>query len=291
MATLREPGSVNEVMSTKVLTVGPDTTVARAAKLMARRRVGSVVIVKGKKPVGIMTRADFKRLGQRFSRAPVRRIMSSPFFTVAPDTDITDAARIMARNRIRTLPVVAHGEIVGIVAARDIPPTVGPPREEIDELKKQIEQQEVELRKYRQMEKEHLELQQRYEKLSQEKAELEAMYAGEDRKKLKEEEYSINGRLKLLEKGFEEGRIDEKKYEQAKGMLLERKSEVIHRMLILDEILKKAVEKTELIAVSREKHVKEFELKKKVEEKAEEKKEKPKAKPISAKVGRKAVPE
>ncbi len=273
-------------MSTKVLTVGPDTTVARAAKLMARRRVGSVVIVKGKKPVGIMTRADFKRLGQRFSRAPVRRIMSSPFFTVAPDTDITDAARIMARNRIRTLPVVAHGEIVGIVAARDIPPTVGPPREEIDELKKQIEQQEVELRKYRQMEKEYLGLQQRHEKLSQEKAELEAMYAKEDLKNLKEALWAADGYLDRLKRDLKEGAITEKEYEIKTKQLLKDKWDAQHRILILEDILKKAVAKTELVAASKEKRAKELKLVRKAlnAEKPEEKEAPPqeKEKPTKA---------
>ncbi|MBA7597445.1 Inosine-5'-monophosphate dehydrogenase [subsurface metagenome] len=274
--------SVKEAMSTNVLTVGPNTTVARAAKLMARRGVGSVVIVESKKPVGILTRVDFKRLGQRFSRAPVRRIMSSPFFTVALDTDITEAARIMARNRIRTLPVIAHGELIGIVTARDIPPTVGPSREEIDELKKQIEQQEAELGKYRQMEKGYLELQQRYEKLSQEKAELEAMCAREDLKNLKEALWAADGYLDRLKRDLKEGRISEKEHEVRSKQLLKDKWDVQHRMLILEDMLEKAVAKSELVVASRETQVKGLKL-------VKEKKALPKEK--AEKQERKAMPE
>jgi CBS domain-containing protein len=116
--------SVKEAMSPKVLTVGPETTVARAAKLMAQRSVGSVVVVKSKKPLGILTERDLlmKVLSADLkpSKISVKSIMSSPIITVPPDTEITEALRIMAKNKIRRLPVVVQGKLVGIVTTSDI---------------------------------------------------------------------------------------------------------------------------------------------------------------------------
>jgi CBS domain-containing protein len=115
---------VRDVMTTKVLTITPEASVARAAKLMAKNSVGSIVVVKSRKPVGILTERDLlmKVLSADLkpSRIPVKRIMSSPVVTITPDTDIADAARIMARSNIRRLPVVEGGKLVGIITTMDI---------------------------------------------------------------------------------------------------------------------------------------------------------------------------
>jgi len=124
VSTMKRTISVRDAMTVKVLTAGPNTTVARAARIMAERGVGSIVIVKGKKPVGILTERDLlmKVLGSDLkpSRIKVGKIMSSPIITVNPATDITEAARIMAKNRIRRLPVVERGNLIGILSASDI---------------------------------------------------------------------------------------------------------------------------------------------------------------------------
>jgi CBS domain-containing protein len=116
--------SVKEAMSPKVLTVGADTTVARAAKMMAHRSVGSAVVVKGKQPIGILTERDLLMkvisTDLRPSKVSVKTVMSSPIITIPPDTDITDALRIMTKNKIRRLPVVVRGKIVGIITTSDI---------------------------------------------------------------------------------------------------------------------------------------------------------------------------
>lgn len=111
-------------MTAKVLTTGLNTSVAKAAKLMAKNSVGSIVVVQSKKPVGILTERDLlmKVLSADLkpSKIPVKKIMSQPVVTITPDTDIADAVRIMARNGIRRLPVVEHGKLVGIITTMDI---------------------------------------------------------------------------------------------------------------------------------------------------------------------------
>ncbi|KUO43192.1 MAG: hypothetical protein APU95_03535 [Hadesarchaea archaeon YNP_N21] len=116
--------AVKDAMNPKVLMVGPKTTVARAAKLMSEAGVGSVVVAKSKKPVGILTERDIlmKVVSHDLKPSKVRvsKVMSSPVLTIDPETDITDAARKMIKNKIRRLPVVDKDKIVGIITASDI---------------------------------------------------------------------------------------------------------------------------------------------------------------------------
>lgn len=116
--------SVMDAMAKKVLTASPNTTVAKAAKMMAERGVGSIIIVKGKKPVGILTERDLlmKVVSVDLvpSRVHVGKIMSAPIISISPNADITEAARTMAKNNVRRLPVVEHGKLIGIVTASDI---------------------------------------------------------------------------------------------------------------------------------------------------------------------------
>ena len=140
---------VRDAMTERVLTAGPRTSVARAAKLMSERGVGSIVIVKSRRPVGILTERDLlmKVVAEdlKASKVKVGEVMSSPVITVGPDADVVEAAKLMVKNRIRRLPVVEGGELVGIVTASDITAVAPellsvlperpelPPREEIEE--------------------------------------------------------------------------------------------------------------------------------------------------------------
>jgi len=116
--------SVKSAMTEKVLTAGPKTTVARAAKIMSERGVGSIIIVKSKKPVGILTERDLLMkvvaTDMRPSKVLVNKVMSSPVLTIGPEADVADAARTMVRNKIRRLPVMDRGRLIGIVTASDI---------------------------------------------------------------------------------------------------------------------------------------------------------------------------
>ncbi|MEW6222394.1 MAG: CBS domain-containing protein [Candidatus Hadarchaeota archaeon] len=116
--------SVKEAMSAKVLVATTATTVAKAAKLMASRSVGSIVVLKGKTPVGILTERDVleKVVSEdlRPSKVLVEKVMSSPIMTITPDTDVTEAAKIMSKNKIRRLPVVENGKLIGIITSADI---------------------------------------------------------------------------------------------------------------------------------------------------------------------------
>ena len=111
-------------MTEKVITATPNTTVARAAKIMAERGIGSIIIAKSRNPVGILTERDFLMkvvsMDLKPSKVRVGKIMSTPIITIDPDADVTEAAMTMVRNRIRRLPVVEQGKLVGILTTSDL---------------------------------------------------------------------------------------------------------------------------------------------------------------------------
>lgn len=115
---------VKEIMSTPPITCSPEDSVKEVIKKMIKYNIGSVVIVKDKKPVGIITERDIVRryLSKRlnlFTKA--KSIMSSPVNVVKEDTKVLDAAKLMVDYGIKKLPVINEkGEIVGLISESDI---------------------------------------------------------------------------------------------------------------------------------------------------------------------------
>ncbi len=117
------PKTVREIMSSPVITVTSDTTVRDALLTMHEKNIGAVVVVSGDEPVGIITERDILRgmvLYENLPDQPVSRIMSRKLVTCPPDTPILRAFIMMHENRIRRLPVVDEGKLVGIVTERDL---------------------------------------------------------------------------------------------------------------------------------------------------------------------------
>ena len=113
---------VKDVMSRKVKTIGTDATVLGAAKAMARWKIGSLVVVEGSSPVGIITEGDISRTvakGLNPARTAVtvgrRRLLS-----VQPSERIEVAAKMMADQGVKKLPVMEDGELVGMLTQTDI---------------------------------------------------------------------------------------------------------------------------------------------------------------------------
>ena len=119
---------VREIMNTDVATATAGTPIAHVAKMMADKDVGSVVIVEGGKPVGIVTDRDLVidhlAKGHTHDHA-VREAVSGggPFtslVTVPPDMDILEAAQVLGRHKVGRLPVVEGDRLVGILSAGDV---------------------------------------------------------------------------------------------------------------------------------------------------------------------------
>lgn len=110
-------------MTKDVITIDEQKTVFEAAELMSHERVGDLVVMDGKMPIGIVTERDFVRrvvATRRPLDTKVLEIMSKSLVTIAPDSPIKEAARKMAIKRIRRLPVLKEHELVGIITASDL---------------------------------------------------------------------------------------------------------------------------------------------------------------------------
>jgi CBS domain-containing protein len=131
-ATVRERGddlvkSVRMLLRGKgceVLTIAPEAPVFVALEVMAEKNVGALLVVEGRELVGIFSERDYARKvilkGKTSRDTPVREIMTSRVVRVDPAQTIEDCMTLMTENRIRHLPVVDEGELVGVISIGDV---------------------------------------------------------------------------------------------------------------------------------------------------------------------------
>ncbi len=114
---------VADLMSSPVVTADPDETIAEVATRMTDKGVGSVVVVDGEAPVGILTERDMVRIGAAGvdnSSAKVTDWMTAEPDTVSPTTEVTEAFENLSERGYRHIPVVSDGRLIGIVSLRDL---------------------------------------------------------------------------------------------------------------------------------------------------------------------------
>jgi len=108
----------------EIISVSPDQRVGEVVKLLAERRIGAVPVITDGRVEGIFSERDvIYRLAQEGPAALDRRIsevMTSPALTVERDTPIMSALALMTQRRIRHLPVVEDGAVVGLVSIGDL---------------------------------------------------------------------------------------------------------------------------------------------------------------------------
>jgi CBS domain-containing protein len=106
-----------------LVTASPRTTVSKAAKLMAKRKVGAVMVVEEHRLVGIFTERDavFRVIAQGRDSQTTRLadVMTSVPKTVDPDKSFGYALLMMHENGFRHVPVIENGKLIGVVSARD----------------------------------------------------------------------------------------------------------------------------------------------------------------------------
>jgi CBS domain-containing protein len=136
----------SDVMTRQVITVGPDTSIVEAARLMLENRISGLPVIEGRgRLIGIVTEADFLRRAEtgtahRRSRwleffigrgriadefvhthgRKVEDVMTSDPRTVAEDTPLEDAVQLMERNNIKRLPVIRDDQLVGILSRANL---------------------------------------------------------------------------------------------------------------------------------------------------------------------------
>ncbi len=107
----------------QVLEIDADATVLEAVQQMVAMNVGSLLVTVEGEVSGIVTERDYLRrvtLEDRTEQAPVREIMSAPLVVATPDTTIDECMALMTDRRIRHVPVVEDGKVVGLVSIGDL---------------------------------------------------------------------------------------------------------------------------------------------------------------------------
>src|SRR5437764_13348326 len=115
--------TVADVMSSPAITATSRESLAEAADRMSQHRLGSVVVVEDRRPVGILTERDLGRLAGSGADASVTKVsewMTERPDTVAPDVEVAEAWRNLAEHGYRHIPVVEDTELVGVVSMRDL---------------------------------------------------------------------------------------------------------------------------------------------------------------------------
>jgi CBS domain-containing protein len=104
--------------------VSPDACVYDAIEMMAEKYVGALLVVSEGELVGVVSERDYARKvilqGKSSKLTPVKEIMTSPAIVVTPEQTVEDSMRIMTEKRIRHLPVVENGKILGVVSIGDL---------------------------------------------------------------------------------------------------------------------------------------------------------------------------
>lgn len=107
-----------------VQTLTPETSVLDAVKLMAEKNIGALLVMEGVKIVGIITERDYARnivlMGRSSKDTPVREIMTSPVLYVRPDQTNEECMALMTDHRVRHLPVVDNGKLIGLISIGDL---------------------------------------------------------------------------------------------------------------------------------------------------------------------------
>lgn len=107
-----------------VYSVSPDTTVFEALKLMADKEIGAVVVLEGKKIVGIMSERDYARKvilqGKASKETSVKEIMSSGVVHTNPEVNVEKCLSLMMKHKFRYLPVMEQNRLVGIISIEDV---------------------------------------------------------------------------------------------------------------------------------------------------------------------------
>lgn len=141
MAKVRD---ILEIKGGSVWSIGPGDSVYNAVKMMADKGVGALMVMEGESVVGVLSERDYARKvileGRSSKTTEVRKIMSANVIYAHLDQDIEECMVTMTEKRVRHLPVVDGGKIIGVISIGDLVKSI------ISEQKFVIEQLEQYIR-------------------------------------------------------------------------------------------------------------------------------------------------
>ena len=126
-----------------VYSIGPDAPVREAIKVMAQHRIGALLVMRDAQLLGVVSERDYARKvvlqGRSSAETAVSDIMSGEPLTVGPETDIFDCMRLCTDSRVRHLPVVRDGAVIGVISTGDlVKAVIDAQAEQIEHLERYI---------------------------------------------------------------------------------------------------------------------------------------------------------
>jgi CBS domain-containing protein len=118
--------TVKEIIKNKgsaVYSISPDSTVEQALRLMAEKEVGALMVLDGEKIKGIFSERDYARRGYLIGCSElgkVSQLMTKNLVLIGMDDNVEDCMKKMTDKRIRHLPVVKDGKLIGLISIGDI---------------------------------------------------------------------------------------------------------------------------------------------------------------------------
>jgi CBS domain-containing protein len=107
-----------------VWSVDAEDPVLEAIQVMAEKHVGALPVIRGNALVGIVSERDYARkvilLGRSSAETPVWQIMSSPVVTVTPEDSVHHCMQLVTEHRVRHLPVMEKGQLIGMISIGDL---------------------------------------------------------------------------------------------------------------------------------------------------------------------------
>jgi CBS domain-containing protein len=133
---------ISDILRSKgsdVVTVGPDCTILDVVQTLVDHNIGAVVVVEDDRPVGIVSERDILKLTargpERLADTLARSVMSRELVTSVLDDDLDRVMHIMTDHRVRHLPILSRGRLVGIVSIGDV---VNKVRSEVEETNRHL---------------------------------------------------------------------------------------------------------------------------------------------------------
>jgi CBS domain-containing protein len=110
--------------SKAIWSIGPDEPVLHAIRLMSDKSIGALPVMQDGQLVGILSERDYARkvilMGRSSADTPISQIMTKAVITVTPDDTVHDCMEIMTEKRIRHLPVMDKGKVIGMISIGDL---------------------------------------------------------------------------------------------------------------------------------------------------------------------------
>ena len=132
-----------EVKGSEVYSIGPEVPVVEAIRLMAQRGIGALVVLQGDRLAGVVSERDYARKvvlqGRSSSSTRVDEIMTGDVVQVGPDDSVDRCMQLVTERRLRHLPVVEQGRVIGVVSIGDlVKAVIEAQQEELDQLQRYI---------------------------------------------------------------------------------------------------------------------------------------------------------